>query len=130
MRHNQQFFWRVQLGCCGDATEVADLCGIRTRLEASADSLEGLANSHILLFIRLRCGANVRGVVDINPEIFVAPLGFKDGDFTARKGAADGSAEQVRAKNQIIGAAEQHRASGQRIDVVVDHKVRHRFLDF
>ncbi len=129
MRHDQQFFWRVQFGCCRDATEIGDLCCVCARLESRTNRFKGLAHGFILLFVSLRCRAYVRGAIDINPEVFIAPLGFKDGDFTARKRTADGGAEQVRAEDQIIGAAEQHRATGQRINVAIDHKVRYRFFD-
>ena len=77
----------------------------------------------MLLAVRLRRSPQVRGAIDVDPEVLESPLGFQDRDFPALERGIEASPEQIWFEYGVVASAEQHRAARQRIDALVDHEV-------
>ena len=96
---------------------------------ATLVALKDLSHCGKLIAIRVGGRADMGGAVDVDPKVFVTPLGFENGNFSPLEGTANRRAKQIRAEDQIIGAAKQHGAARQGVHIVVDHEVRDLLLD-
>ena len=94
--------------CCRYLTESADLRGIHSRLQARADRVKDVSYGVELIAVGGCGGSDMGSAVDVDPKVFVAPLGFENGNFSSLEGAADRRTKQIRAKDQVIGTAKQH----------------------
>ena len=76
MSHHQQFFRRVEALRCRYLTEGADLCRIDPGREARADRVKDVFYCVELIAVGARGRPDMGSAVDVDPKVFVAPLGF------------------------------------------------------